>query len=70
MRPNQATMKEPKPTLAALLGKENLNRAWESLRGNMGVTGPKGRDIAICANASGFSGAHQKDSTTPCAESS
>ena len=40
MRPNQATMKEPKPTLAALLGKENLNRAWESLRGNMGVTGP------------------------------
>ena len=37
---------------------------------HMGVMGPKGRDIAICANAAGFSRAHQKESTTPCAESS
>jgi len=31
MRPNEAAMEAPKPTLAAVLEKENLNRAWEAV---------------------------------------
>ena len=46
MRPNEATMEAPKPTLAAVLEKENLNRAWEGVRANKGAPGPDGRDIA------------------------
>jgi len=46
MRPNEATMEAPKPTLAAVLEKENLNRAWEAVRANKGAPGPDGRDIA------------------------
>jgi group II intron reverse transcriptase/maturase len=39
-------MEAPKPTLAAVLEKENLNRAWEAVRANKGAPGPDGRDIA------------------------
>ena len=46
MRPNEATMEAPKPTLAAVLEKENLNIAWEAVRANKGAPGPDGRDIA------------------------
>ena len=46
MRPNEATMEAPKPTLVAVLEKENLNRAWEGVRANKGAPGPDGRDIA------------------------
>ena len=46
MRPNEAAMEAPKPTLAAVLEKENLNRAWEAVRANKGAPGPDGRDIA------------------------
>jgi RNA-directed DNA polymerase len=46
MRPNEATMEAPKPTLAAVLEKENLNRAWEAVEANKGAAGPDGRDIA------------------------
>jgi hypothetical protein len=38
-------MEAPKPTLAAVLEKENLNRAWEAVRANKGAPGPEGRDI-------------------------
>jgi hypothetical protein len=39
-------MEAPKPTMAAVLEKENLNRAWEAVRANKGAPGPDGRDIA------------------------
>ena len=46
MRPNEATMEAPKPTLAAVLEKENFNRAWEAIEANKGAAGRDGRDIA------------------------
>lgn len=45
-RPNEATMAAPKPTLSAVLEKENLNEAWRAVRVNKGAPGPDGLDIA------------------------
>lgn len=45
-RPNEATMAAPKPTLSAVLEKENLNEAWRTVRANKGAPGPDGLDIA------------------------
>lgn len=46
MRPNEGIMEAPKPTLAAVLEKENLNRSWKAVRANKGAPGPDGLDIA------------------------
>jgi hypothetical protein len=45
MRPNEANMTAPKPTLSAVLEKETRNRAWRAVRANKGAPGPDGRDI-------------------------
>ena len=45
MRPNEANMAAPKPTLSAVLEKENLNKAWRAVRVSKGAPGPDGRDI-------------------------
>lgn len=46
MRPNEASKEAPKPTLAAVLEKENLNRSWKAVRANKGAPGADGLDIA------------------------
>ena len=46
MRPNEGIMEVPKPTLAAVLEKENLNRSWKAVRANKGAPGPDGLDTA------------------------
>jgi group II intron reverse transcriptase/maturase len=39
-------MEAPKPTMAAVLEKENLNNARKAVRANKGAPGPDGRDMA------------------------
>ena len=43
---NEVTMDSPKPTLASVLEKDNLNAAWLSVKANRGAPGPDGKDIA------------------------
>lgn len=43
---NEATMNAPKPTLAAVLQRDNLNASWLAVKANRGAPGPDGKDIA------------------------
>ena len=42
---NEATMTAPKPTLAKVLEKDNLNASWQAVKANRGASGPDGKDI-------------------------
>ncbi len=43
---NEATMETPKPTLASVLERDNLNASWLAVKANRGAPGPDGMDIA------------------------
>ncbi len=43
---NEATMAAPKPTLASVLERDNLNASWLAVKANRGAPGPDGKDIA------------------------
>lgn len=47
---NEATMTAPKPTLAMVLEKDNLNASWKAVKANRGAPGPDGKDIASTRN--------------------
>ena len=42
---NEETMAAPKPTLAAVLQRDNLNASWLAVKANRGAAGPDGKDI-------------------------
>ena len=42
---NEATMETPRPTLAAVLQRDNLNASWLAVKANRGAPGPDGKDI-------------------------
>jgi RNA-directed DNA polymerase len=42
---NEVTMEVPKPTLASVLEKDNLNASWLAVKANRGAPGPDGKDI-------------------------
>ncbi len=42
---NEVTMEAPKPTLASVLQRENLNASWRAVKSNRGAPGPDGKDI-------------------------
>jgi len=43
---NEETMAAPKPTLAAVLEKDNLKASWQAVKTNRGAPGPDGKDIS------------------------
>ena len=42
---NEGTNAAPKPTLAAVLQRDNLNASWRAVKANRGAAGPDGKDI-------------------------
>ena len=42
---NEETMEAPKPTLASVLQRDNLNASWRAVKANRGAAGPDGKDI-------------------------
>ena len=42
---NEETMVAPKPTLASVLQRDNLNASWLAVKANRGAPGPDGKDI-------------------------